>query len=134
MTEKSPERRRTAAVPEVPGGTRRPRHLLDPADVHGSHVRSQGTKEALTRVQTWVISVLVVTTVLHLAAAAALTGVFSDRDRLDARISLNVLAAVIGMMAVTAGRLIHRANPVSWWLLLGLVPGLVGAYFTFLWS
>ena len=41
---------------------------------------------------------------------------------------------MIGMMAVTAGRLIHRVNPVSWWLLLGLVPGLVGAYFTFLCS
>jgi hypothetical protein len=31
--------------------------------------------------------------------------------------------------AVVAARLIHRRTPLSWWLLLGLVPGLVGLWF-----
>jgi hypothetical protein len=121
------------ATPATQGETSRPRprHLLDPADVSGSHRRSQGSKESLTRVQTWVVSILVVTTILHLAAGAALAGVFADSDRMDARVGLNAMAAIIGLMAVCAGRLVHRASPWSWWLLVGLAPGVVGAWFTF---
>jgi hypothetical protein len=38
---------------------------------------------------------------------------------------------VIGVIAVATGLIIHGKRPLSWWLLLGLVPGLVGAWFTF---
>lgn len=110
---------------------RRPRHLLDPEDLHRSHQRSQGSAESLSRVQRWVISVLAVSTILHLSGGVALLGVFMDEDRLDARIGLNVIAGVIGVVAVVTGRLIHGRTPVSWWLLLGLVPMLVGLWFTF---
>ena len=110
---------------------RRPRHLLDPHDLHGSHQRSQSSKESLTRVQRWVMSVLAVTTILHFAGGTALVAIFSDDTRLDARIGLNLIAAVIGVMAVATGLLIHGRKPLSGWLLLGLVPGLVGAWFTF---
>ena len=110
---------------------RRPRHLLDPDDLRRSHQRSQGSSESLGKVQRWVISVLAVTTILHLAAGVALVAVFVDDSRLDARIGLNVIASVIGVFAVAAGLLIHGKRPLSWWLLLGLLPGLVGAWFTF---
>ena len=76
-------------------------------------------------------SVLAVTTILHLAGGVALVAVFVDDSRLDARIGLNVIASVIGVLAVAAGLLIHGRRPLSCWLLLGLLPGLVGAWFTF---
>jgi hypothetical protein len=110
---------------------RRPRHLLDPDDIRRSHVRSQGTSESLTQVQRWVISVLAVTTIGHLAGGVALLAIFSDEDRLDARIGLNIIAAFIGVVAVATGLLIHGKRPLSWWLLVGLLPGVVGAWFTF---
>jgi hypothetical protein len=116
-------------TPEVP--VRRPRHLLDPEDIRGSHLRSIGTQKALTNVQRWVMSVLAVSTILHFAAATALAAVFADQDRLDARIGLNVLAGVCGILAVAAGMLIHEKRPLSPWLLLGTSPALVGAWFTF---
>jgi hypothetical protein len=115
----------------TPPPVRRPRHLLDPADLQRSHQRSQGTSESLTKVQRWVISVLAVTTILHLAGGVALVAIFVDDSRLDARIGLNIIAGVIGVLAVAAGLLIHGKRPLSWWLLLGLVPGLVGAWLTF---
>ena len=42
-----------------------------------------------------------------------------------------VVAAVFGMGSVVAGALIHHKNPLNWWLPLGLLPSLVGAYFLF---
>jgi hypothetical protein len=110
---------------------RRPRHLLDPADLRGSHQRSIGSAKALTSVQRWVMSVLAVTTVMHFSAGIALAAVLTDESRVDARIALNLLAAVTGVVAVAAGRAIHGRRFVSPWLLLGVVPGVVGAVLTF---
>ena len=125
----------TPTAPVASGGSspqrRRPRHLLDPADLHGSHQRSQGTAESLSRVQMWVMSVLMVTTLGHLAGGVVLVAVFTDDARLDARIGLNVIAAVIGCLAVAAGLMIHKKSPLTWWLLLGLLPGVIGAWFTY---
>src|SRR3954454_18244395 len=104
-------------------GARRPRHLLDPDDVRGSHVRSIGDQQTLTKVQRWVMSILAVTTILHLAAGAAVAAVFVDE--LYARIGLNVLSGLIGVIAVAAGLLIHGKRPLSPWLLLGLLPAAV---------
>ena len=50
---------------------------------------------------------------------------------MDARVGLNVIAAGIGVVAVATGRLIHQKSLFTPWLLLGVVPGLVGAWFTF---
>ncbi len=111
-------------------GPRR-RHLLDPADLRGSHQRSIGTAKALTSVQRWVMSVLVVTTIMHFSAGIALAAILMDEDRVDARVALNLLAAVTGVVAVAAGLAIHGKRPLSPWLLLGLVPGVVGAALTF---
>jgi uncharacterized membrane protein YoaK (UPF0700 family) len=111
--------------------SRRRRHLLDPADLRGSHQRSIGTATALTRVQRWVMSVLLVTTILHFSAGIALAAIFMDEDRVDARVVLNLLTAVTGVLAIAAGLAIHGKRPLTPWLLLGLIPGAVGALVTF---
>ena len=110
---------------------RRPRHLLDPNDLQRSHQRSQSSQESLSNVQRWVMSVLAVTTILHLSAGLAIAAVFMDDAKVDARIGLNVIAGIIGVLAVAAFRLIHQKTLLSPWLLVGVVPGLVGAFFTF---
>jgi hypothetical protein len=112
-----------------PGG--RPRHLLDPNDLRGSHARSQGSAQSLTNVQRWVMSVLAVTTIVHFSAGLAIAAVVVDDARLDAKIGLNVLAALSGVMAVVVGRAIHGRSLLSPWLALGVVPGVVGAFLTF---
>lgn len=111
--------------------TRRRRHLLDPADLRGSHQRSIGSPKALTSVQRWVMSVLAVTTILHFSAGIALAAILMDDNRVDARVALTLLAAVTGVLGVAAGLAIHGKRPLSPWLLLGLVPGIVGAVLTF---
>ena len=112
----------TPATPPV----RRPRHLLDPSDVHRSHRSRQSSKESLTQVQRWVMSVLAGTTILHFAAGLVVAAVFIDEPRPGARIGLVIIAAIIGMLAVATGRLIHAKSPLTPWVLLGLLPALVG--------
>ena len=101
---------------------------MDPEDLHRSHRSSQSSQESLTSVQRWVMSVLAVTTILHLAAGLILAAVFMDDSRQGARIGLNLIAAVIGLLAVATGRLVHGKSPLSSWLLLGLVPAIVGMW------
>jgi hypothetical protein len=84
---------------------------------------------SLTSVQKWVMSVLAVTTIEHLAAGIVLAAYFLEDGRDGARAGLLVIAAFFGMVAVAVGFLIHRRNPVSPWLLLGLLPAVVGAFF-----
>lgn len=84
---------------------------------------------SITKVQQWIISVLAFTVIEHFAAGLAIAAVFADEQ--DARVGLNVLAGVTGIVAVGAFRALHGARILSWWLLLGPLPGVVGAYFTF---
>ena len=114
-----------AATPATPP-VRRPRHLLDPSDLHRSHRSRTSSTESLTKVQRWVMSVLAATTILHFAAGLVLAAVFMDEPRPGARIMLVSMAAIIGMLAVATGRLIHAKSPFTPWILLGLIPALVG--------
>lgn len=77
------------------------------------------------------MSVLLATTLLHFSAGIAVAAVLIDDDRVDARIVLNLLAAVTGVLAVAAARAIHGKKLVSPWLLVGVLPGVVGAFLTF---
>jgi predicted anti-sigma-YlaC factor YlaD len=115
----------------TPGSPRRPRHLLDPNDLHAAHRRSQGSQHSLTRVQRWVMSVLAVTTILHLAGGLALVAILNDDLATSGRVGLNVLASVTGVLAIAAGFLIHAKRPFTPWLVLGLLPGVIGAWLTF---
>jgi hypothetical protein len=84
---------------------------------------------SLTEVQQWVLSILAFTVIEHFAAGLAVAAVFADEK--DAQVGLNVLAGVTGVVAVAAFRALHGKRILSLWLLLGPLPGVIGAYFTF---
>ena len=109
----------------------RRRGLLDPDDLHGSHVRSQGAVEDLNHVREWVLSILLVSTFLHFAAGFALVPVVRDDISTVGRLVLLLIAACIGALAIAGGRLIHQRSVITPWLVAGLVPAAVGAWFTF---
>jgi hypothetical protein len=83
-------------------------------------------------VQRWVLTVLTITLVFHLAGGLAFAAYFADPDVPSSRIGLLVIAAVMGCLAIGATFAIHRRSAVTPWLVLGLLPSLVGVYFCFL--
>ncbi|MBM7518818.1 hypothetical protein [Nocardioides nitrophenolicus] len=106
---------RTDAAP------RRRRHLMDPA-----HPVRPVDDHALTNVQRWVMSTLAVFTIAHLAAGLVVAALEVPESATTARVGLNVIAGAFGVLAVAAGRAIHRRSPLSPWLLVGLLPTAVG--------
>jgi len=72
------------------------------------------------------MSVLAVTTILHMSAGLVLASMFLENPRPGAEVGLNVIASVFGVLAVAAGLAIHKKSVFSWWLLLGIVPGIIG--------
>ena len=86
---------------------------------------------SLGRVQKWVLSTLAVTTIAHLAVGFVLAAVFVDESRLDSQIGLLVIAGAFGVIAILSALLIHQRRLVSPWLVLGLLPTVVGGYFVF---
>jgi len=113
------------------GNSRPPqKHLMTPGSP-----RPQQRQEpmSLGTVQRWVLSTLAATTIAHLAAGLVVAAVFVDETRLDSQIGLLVIAGAFGVIAVLSVLVIHQHRLVSPWLLLGLLPTLVGAYFIF-WS
>ena len=87
-----------------------PRKAPDPQDI-----------ERLQRTQRRVVAALIVTTVLHLAVGFVIAADHVDPDRTDAR--------VIGIAATL---LVLRRSWHSPWLLLGLLPGIAGIWWTVL--
>ncbi|GAB3021499.1 hypothetical protein GCM10011376_21600 [Nocardioides flavus (ex Wang et al. 2016)] len=84
----------------------------------------------LARVQRWVMSTLAVTTILHLVVGLVVAAVMLDGPT-SSRVGLNVIAGVFGAITVATGLGIHGRRVVSPWLLLGVVPTLVGLWLTF---
>jgi hypothetical protein len=83
---------------------------------------------SLTRVQRWVASSLAVTTILHLSVGLIIAAMFLPHPTRSAQIGLNIIAGAFGVIAVAAGLAIHGGRVLSWWLLLGALPTLVGLY------
>jgi hypothetical protein len=106
---------------------RRPRHLIDPADLGKPRPNRAAEKARLERVQRWVQSTLAVTTVAHLSAGLVVAAVFMDGDRAGARYGLVVIAGLLGVGAVATALALHKRAVLSPWLLLGFVPTVVGA-------
>ena len=79
-------------------------------------------------VQRWVMSVLAVTTIGHFAAGLVIAAVYMDSRPVSARVGIDVIAGVVGVLGVAAGFLIHQKSALTPWLLLGLVPAAVGLY------
>lgn len=113
----------------TPAPRKLPRHLMDP-DAPRRPRNVAAEQRRLTTVQRWVMSVLVVTTILHLSFGVVVAAMFLPRPVLSAQIGLNVIAAAFGVMAVAAGLLIHGRRPLSPWLLLGVIPGVIGIWLT----
>ncbi|MDN5894177.1 MAG: hypothetical protein L0H93_09135 [Nocardioides sp.] len=86
---------------------------------------------SLSNVQKWVMSVLAVTTILHLSLGLIVAAWSIEESRSDSRVGLLVIAGIFGIIAVLAGRAIHQATLVTPWILLGVIPALIGAYYMF---
>lgn len=80
----------------------------------------------LARVQKWVMSVLVATTIFHLSAGLVIAAVVIDDSERTAQVGLCVLGGAFGIVAIAAAFAIHHRSMASPWLALGLVPTLVG--------
>lgn len=94
---------------------------MDPA-----HPQRQVNNTSLTQVQRWVTSALAVVTIMHLSVGFVIGAQFLDQDATAARIGLNVIGAAFGVLAIASGLLLHKRSVLSPWLLLGLIPGIVG--------
>lgn len=104
----------------------RPRkHLMTP----GQHRPMNNEPMSLGGVQKWVLSTLAAITIMHLAIGLVVAAAVADR--LDAQIGLLVISTAFGIIAVVAALVIHGHRLLSPWLLLGLLPGLVGALVVF---
>lgn len=85
----------------------------------------------LARVQRWVMSVLAVTTIIHLVVGLVVAAVMLDDAPDTSRIGLSVIAGIFMAGAVAAARAIHGKRILSVWLLLGLVPTAIGLWLVF---
>ena len=105
---------------------RRARHLMDPTAP--PRRRDPQADARLARVQQWVMSVLAVTTLVHLCAGLVIAALFIDRSDTVARVGLCVIAGAFGVMAAGIARAIHKRPPLSPWLLVGVLPAVVGLW------
>ena len=80
---------------------------------------------SLTRVQRWVMSVLAVTTILHMSGGLILAALVIDAST-SSRVLLCVIGGAFGVIAAAVGLGIHGRNVLTPWLLLGFVPFGVG--------
>lgn len=83
------------------------------------------------QVQKWVITVLTVVVLGHLAEALVIFALISPDDHPASRIGLLIIAGIVGLLAAVGVRAVHRRRILSPWLLLGLVPAGVGVYLGF---
>ena len=108
---------------------RRARHLLDPDNPRPARPSSRAM--STERVQMWVASALVVTTLGHLAAGIVVAAFYLDSSRTGARVTLLVIAGIFGVIAVAVARAIHRRPLLSGWLVVGWLPTAIGCYLLF---
>ncbi len=113
-----------------PTTTPRARHLMDP-----NAPRKRATPEdleRLARVQRWVMSVLVSTTIFHLSVGLVIGAAFIDDSERVAQVGLCILGGAFGVIAVLAAFAIHKkaitAARVAIALAIGSIPTLVGLY------
>lgn len=108
---------------------RRRRHLID-FDAPPPAPSAREAERRLTRVQQWVMSSLVVTTLLHLIVGLLIAAGEID-DYMPAKVGLSVISAIFGLIAAGVALAIHQRSPLSPWLVLGLVPTAIGCIWVF---
>lgn len=114
-TASQPTRRRHLMDPNAP------RKAPDPQDL-----------ERLARVQRRVSSALIITTILHLTAGFIIAADHVDDDRLDAQLGLIVIASLFMVGGIAATLAVNGRSWKSAWLLVGLVPGVLGLWWVVL--
>lgn len=117
-----------SSSPQAPAAVARRKHLMDPNAPRKAP--DPEDLERLNRVQRRVASVLAITTILHLSVGFVIAADHVGDDHLDAQIALNVIASVFMVGGIAAMLVINRRNWLSPWLVLGLLPGLVGIWLT----
>ncbi|WP_110208298.1 hypothetical protein [Nocardioides daejeonensis] len=110
--------------------TKRRKHLIDLSAPPSMPKRDDSM--SLSQVQKWVMSVLAVSTILHLSGGLVLFAISIDASHQSSRIGMLVIAGIFGILAVMAGRVIHQASVLTPWVLAGLVPMAVG--FWWIWG
>lgn len=90
------------------------------------------TTHSTVMVQRWVITVLMISVFLHLAAGLVVAAYFAESRGLSSQIGLLVIAGVMGCLVVGAAFAVHQRSPLTPWVAMGLVPSVVGAYFCFI--
>ena len=98
-----------------------PRKAADPKDL-----------ERLHKVQRRVVSVLIVTTLIHLTVGLILAADLADDDRRDAQLALILLGAAFFVLGIAAVRAINKKPLVTWWMLTGLLPVVAGVWWVIL--
>ena len=90
---------------------------------------SAAEERSLDLVQRVVFSAIVIVVIGSIAAVLALYLVYNTEEfsRVDATI-LWIMTGVVGLVTVTAVLLINRRRPFSPWLVLGLLPMAISAY------
>jgi hypothetical protein len=86
----------------------------------------QVNDQSFTQVQRWVVSALAVTTLGHLVVGLIVGALFLSVDAPVSRVGICVIAGLFGVVAAGLARLIHQKRILSWWLLVGFIPGAVG--------
>jgi hypothetical protein len=79
------------------------------------------------RVQKWVMSALVLTTATIFATGISLLA--GQSEQAGAEPGLLSIAAVVGVVALAAVRVINQKSVLTPWLVLGVLPALVVGYF-----
>lgn len=102
---------------------------MDPANPRPA--ASKAATMSTGSVQRWVMSVLAVTTIAHFSAGLVLAAIFLDTTRPGAQLGLDIIAGVVGILGVAAGFGIHQKSPFTPWLVLGLIPAVVGLFFLY---
>ena len=104
------------------------KHLMVPGQTRAPMPTSHST----VMVQRWVLTVLTITIVFHLAGGLVFAAYHLDPAVPSSRIGLLIIAAAMGCLAIAAVFAIHRRRAATPWLVLGLLPSLLGAYLCFL--
>lgn len=81
----------------------------------------------IERVQKWVMSALMLTTAVIFATGLALLS--EHAKGAGAKPGLLTIAAVVGVIAVAAARVIHQKSALTPLLLVGVLPALVAGSF-----
>ena len=98
-----------------------PRKAADPKDL-----------ERLHRVQRRVMSVLIITTLVHLTVGLTLAADSISDDRRDAQVILILLGAAFYVVGIGAVRAINKLPLLTWWMLTGLIPVAAGLWWVVL--